>query len=190
VKWSTSIRTVAREGEALCGDAALVQELGEFRRIALIDALGHGPTAASVASLATEHLESVPLETPVADVMRSLHDALRGTRGAAATILRLVHDVVEGCGIGNVELRSHGMVVPTVLTGGIIGVRFGSPRVFRGTARPGGRVIMFSDGISSRVPLSDLASLNSAAMCDAIFSNWRKAHDDACVVVAEAEVTA
>lgn len=186
--WAIAWQVLPREGELACGDAVQIAEHAGVRRIAVVDALGHGPAAAEVAHLAVRHLEAAPLDLAVEEVVRGLHDALRGTRGAAATICRIEGARIEGCGVGNVEVRSVGSPVPIVLTGGIVGVRLPRPRIFGATLAQKTRLVLFSDGISSRVPISSLSSLDPDAACRAILGEWRKAHDDASVVVADVEV--
>ena len=49
------------------------------------------------------------------------------------------------------------------------------------------RIVLFSDGISSRVPVDDVRSLAPPAACDALMQKYRRKEDDATVLVADAE---
>src|SRR5262245_31494361 len=99
-------------GEKVNGDAVLVREEHGETLIAIIDALGHGSGAAEVASAAIDHLQSTRLNRDLLSLVDDLHHALKGSRGAAAMICRLHGGKLEGCGVGNVDLRLYPSSVP------------------------------------------------------------------------------
>jgi phosphoserine phosphatase RsbX len=176
--------TAPARGEIRCGDAAFVREEADATMLALIDVLGHGPEAARVAELAVGHLRTVPIKR-AKDAMLTLHEALRGTRGAAASIAVIRGRRIDGCGVGNVEIRVLGTPVPVLLSPGIVGQRIVSLREFEAELVDGDRVVFFSDGISSRVPLAELRPLAPRDACAAILKQHRRDHDDATVVIAD-----
>lgn len=178
--------TAPAQGEVESGDAVVVRREPDATLLAVIDALGHGPEAAKVATRAVEHLGRAPLG-PAAAIMTGLHDALRGTRGAAASLCVVRRDRLDGCGVGNVEVRVTTAPIAALLTPGILGHQIRSLRTFEGRLRPGDRVVCFSDGISSRVALADLQGLTPRAACDLVMQRHRRGHDDASVLIADLE---
>jgi phosphoserine phosphatase RsbX len=175
-------------GQQRSGDAVVVRQADEITLIAVIDVLGHGPRAADVADIAQQHLHEVSLSQDAGRLMMSLHEALRGTRGAAATLCLLQGAKVNGCGVGNVELRAQGSSIPISLSPGILGQQVRQMRVFEAELRAGDRLIFFSDGISSRVDLDQVRHLPPRDACRSTFERHRKSHDDASLVIADVEV--
>ena len=172
------------QGETVSGDAVVVRHEGDAILVGVIDVLGHGGEAAKVAALAVQHLERAPLRRAT-DLMLGLHEALRGTRGAAASICVLRGGAIDGCGVGNVEIRVQGSALPILLTPGIIGQRMHRLRSFEGRLVGGDRLICFSDGISSQVQLSDLRELSPRDACGMVMQRHRRKHDDASVLIAD-----
>jgi len=167
------------------GDAIVVRGEGDEVLFGVIDALGHGRNAAAVAKVAREVLERSEPSDDVLGVLERMHDALMGTRGAAALVGRLQGGTLEGCSVGNVEMRVHGSVVPIVLSPGVLGVRVLRYRVFRGELTEGSRVIVHSDGVSPKFSSRDLMSLSPEQACRHLLETHGRAHDDASVLVAD-----
>ena len=134
----------------------------------------------------TQAYPSFP-ELDAVGVMRGLHSALRGTRGACATICLIRGTALEGCGVGNVEMRCVGVSVPVVLTPGIVGVQLRKPRGFAGVLPPRAWCFLFSDGVSRRAPFAELAKLTPQDACQFLMRKHRHSHDDASVVVLAAK---
>jgi phosphoserine phosphatase RsbX len=179
-----------KSGETANGDAIVVKKYPEGVLVAIVDALGHGPRAEAVAKLAHDHIMQTYGTFPeedVVSVMRRLHSALRGTRGACATICLLRGRVLEACGVGNVEMRCIGVSVPVVLTPGIVGVQLRRLRAFSGVLPPSAWCFLFSDGISRRAPFSELSKLTPHDACQALMRTHRHSHDDASVIVVAAK---
>lgn len=184
----TEHRSLPREGELECGDLAIVRADGESTLLAVIDALGHGPHAAAAAALAADHLTSASLEGGLLPLVEGLHAALRGSRGAAAMIVLLAPDGrLQGCGVGNVELRTVGSRVPAVLTPGVLGASINRLRTFEGRVAAGDRLVIFSDGLSSRIDFDRVRGLAPGAACDALMAQYRRTHDDSTVLVTDIE---
>jgi negative regulator of sigma-B (phosphoserine phosphatase) len=178
--------SVPCDGETVNGDAVVVRHFAAGTLFGIVDALGHGVKAASVAEIAVRRLSELSLETRVPDVVsviEDLHAALRGTRGAAAMICIVTSDRVQGCGVGNVELRCSGTSLPVVLTPGILGVRATRLRRFEGELPIGSTLFVFSDGISRHAPFVALAKLSAAEACQRLLNQHRRSHDDASAIV-------
>lgn len=180
--------TIPKEGEKENGDAAIVRETPDGVLFAVIDALGHGPAAAAVARMAMDHLLEAELDRGVERVVMGLHERLRGSRGAAAMVCLVRGDNLDGCGVGNVDLRSLGTRISSVLTAGILGGTLKRPRVFEAKLRAGDRVVLFSDGISSRFDLDASRAHPPSEACRAIMRQNRRTYDDSTVLVVDLEV--
>jgi negative regulator of sigma-B (phosphoserine phosphatase) len=175
-----------KPGEHENGDAVLVREDEQGRAmLAVVDALGHGPGAAQVSRAAVERLASLPLDTPVLDVMHAVHDTLRGTRGAAATVCLLAGASVEACAVGNVHLLCANCDVPLVLSPGILGHQVSRFRVTEVEVRTGARLALVSDGVSLGFRLEELRHLAPAEACQFIIERYRRQADDATVLVSD-----
>jgi negative regulator of sigma-B (phosphoserine phosphatase) len=167
------------------GDALIVRTTKEGTLVAVVDALGHGPTAADIAERALAHLVEAPLDRGVSATMQGLHEALRGTRGAAAMISLLRDGRLEGCGVGNVELRSIGAYVPVMQSPGILGVRVRRYNIFASEIAPGARLVLFSDGISAQAPVRQTKGMGASEACQFLFRGYRRSHDDATILVVD-----
>jgi len=180
----------AHPGERRSGDAAVLRTTANGALFGVVDALGHGEIAADVADIAVEHAMEVALVEGIGGVVRRLDEALRGTRGAAALLCLVVDDTLEACGIGNVELRTVGVKLPTVVTPGILGHGarghgLSRLRVFGGRLVAGSRLVLFSDGVSGRLRASEGAEVPAQAASAMLLERHARPHDDAAVLVAD-----
>jgi negative regulator of sigma-B (phosphoserine phosphatase) len=187
VKLTVEYLTFPREGEEANGDAALVRHDDAGGLVAVIDALGHGVRAAQTAAVAMAYLAEVDLDADLRATVEGLHVALRGTRGAAAMVLRFSAGKVEGIGVGNVEARAHAAKVPVILTPGVLGAQVSRLKVFEAKLSGKGRLVMFSDGVSRHLALDDLGSLVPRDACRALMDRYRRPGDDATVLVTDFE---
>lgn len=184
--WTIAQRTMPKDGERANGDAVIVRSEGERVLVAVIDGLGHGVAAAAASGKAAQFLAGWPLHEDLAAGMQGLHEALRGSRGAAGSVCVLTDADLVCCGVGNVEIRYlGGGKLPILLSPGVLGARVAHFRVCRGEVTPGARLVLFSDGISSRVAFDSLRHLETEKVCDEIMSHYRKPIDDATVVACD-----
>jgi phosphoserine phosphatase RsbX len=177
--------SVPKAGETENGDVVVIRNEGDRTMLVLVDALGHGPHAAQIAGAAAAHATSATFPRDALEMIVGLHERLHGTRGAAGLVCILSAGRLEGCSVGNVDMRCQHGRIPVTLTPGILGARLKAPRVFGGELRVIDRIVIFSDGISSRFSLQDLRSLSPADACGAILKRCRRIHDDATVLVAD-----
>jgi phosphoserine phosphatase RsbX len=177
--------SIPKSGEHVSGDAAVVRIAERFSLLAVIDALGHGPLAAAVAKTAIEHLAEAKLEAGIRAVIDDLHLALRGSRGAAAMVCIVEGDRIEGCGVGNVDLRTYGSRVPVILTPGVLGRTLNRVRTFSGTLAAGDRLLFFTDGISSRFDIEPILRMPPREACHEFVNRYRRSHDDATVLITD-----
>ncbi|MGW0475913.1 SpoIIE family protein phosphatase [Streptomyces coeruleorubidus] len=153
-------------GAEYSGDAWAWVRSGDRLTLMLADGLGHGPEAARASSAAVTALHRWAHLSP-AESLQRLHDALKGTRGAAVALAQL--DVRAGrlrfAGIGNVgaRLRTDGTWRPLLSRPGIVGVH--RPTTLREEEADwaGDRLlVLHTDGLPSRwTPPSD-AGLSAA----------------------------
>jgi phosphoserine phosphatase RsbX len=178
--------TMPKPGERKNGDAVLVRKDEEGRTLlAVVDGLGHGPLAAEASQAALDLLQFLPLQTPVLDAMRGLHDRLRETRGAVATLCIIDKQRLETCAVGNVQLMSANCTIPLVLSAGVLGRQVAKYRICEATLRAGARIALLSDGIALKFRLEELKHLAPNAACSFILDRFRRGDDDATVLVAD-----
>ncbi len=187
MKLTVSHATRPKIGESVNGDAVVIRTEETRGLFAVVDALGHGPTAAEVARRAHDYLAQVALDIGIDRIVTGLHGALRASRGAAAMVCVVEGGRLDGCGVGNVELRTSGSDVPVVLSPGILGSSVRSFRVFRGRLHQRSRIVVFSDGISARFELDSLRHLGADELSRRLVSDHGRAHDDATALVVDYE---
>ncbi|MCP3141086.1 SpoIIE family protein phosphatase [Pyxidicoccus xibeiensis] len=180
-------RSRPKSGEQENGDIALVRQEGAHTLLAVVDALGHGPVAARVASDAARCLEQQSLSGGVGPVVDALHAALRNGRGAAVMLGLFDGHTLHCAGVGNVELRSRGTKVPVIPTPGILGQSMRSLRTASAPLQHGDRLVFFSDGLSFRLDLEPTRSLPPGEACALLMERYARTTDDATVLVADVE---
>ena len=186
MNFETAHLTFPKVGERVNGDALLVRRDTRQRTLlAVIDGLGHGPGAAEASLRAVKELEGSSLGLSVLEIMTSVHQALRGTRGAVGTICLIDGDRLEACAVGNVSLMCSNCYVPLVLSPGILGQSVSKFRVASAQLPLGARLALLSDGLSLRFKLDDLRDLAPREVCKSIVERFRRYDDDATILVAE-----
>jgi hypothetical protein len=174
-----------RAGEKENGDRAVAFERDGRLILAVIDGLGHGPQASAAASAAAAEIGRADFAGGPAVVVRAVHEALRGTRGAVMTLVMVGESAIETCGVGNVALRLSGGIKHSFIpNAGVLGHNLRVPRTAR-SARVRGRIILHSDGISSRFDPDAVRELDPAAACARILAEHRRDVDDSTVLVAD-----
>jgi negative regulator of sigma-B (phosphoserine phosphatase) len=179
---------LAMPGEVQNGDAVLFRH-NEHKQamLAVIDGLGHGPDAAKASRAAVEQLSLLPVGGPVLEAMQAVHQALRNTRGAAATLCVINGFRLEVCAVGNVGFMCVNLTIPLVLSAGVLGHQVSRFRVGVAELKAGARIALLSDGISMRFRLDELKAHAPADACQLIMSRHRRKEDDATVLIADIE---
>jgi negative regulator of sigma-B (phosphoserine phosphatase) len=180
--------SIPKSGEHTNGDAVIVRRSeSNLLLLAVFDGLGHGPHAAKPSQLAVKWLQTAALEQPLSVLMQAIHAELRDTRGAAGTLCLLRGDVLQGCAVGNVQFSCINGSVPMVLSSGVLGQRMPKLRVCEAVLRPGIRIALFSDGISSKFRLDESRQLRPQQACEFAMERHRKKEDDATILIADLE---
>ncbi|MCB7136125.1 ATP-binding SpoIIE family protein phosphatase [Cellulosimicrobium marinum] len=176
-------------GQGVCGDAFAVRHDEHGPSLLVADGLGHGPLAAVASDAAVRAFLDAPAGPPVA-VLQRVHAALGGTRGAAVAVARVVGDVLEYAGLGNIS----GSVTGTRARGLVShpGIAGSHGRSLRGTTyavEPGDVVVMHSDGLTDRWSLADypgLARRSPLVVSGVLLRDQGVRRDDSCVAVLRA----
>lgn len=181
-------------GQEVCGDAYAVREDDGVRTLLLADGLGHGPLAAVASAEAVRAFRAAAPAGP-ADLLRAVHRALPGTRGAAAAVARLDGDAVRYAGVGNIAgVVDDGLTRRAMISHpGIVGAQ---ARTIREVAYPlprGAVVVMHSDGVTERQslePYPGLLGRTPLVIASVLLRDFGVRRDDASVVVARAGAAA
>jgi negative regulator of sigma-B (phosphoserine phosphatase) len=178
--------SLPKVGERVNGDAIVIcNGTGDRLLVGVIDGLGHGPIAAEASSAAVARLKKEPLEQGVQSLMMHVHAALKGTRGAAATLCLITGRKLEACAVGNVQLTCTNTTIPLVLSAGVLGARVVRFRVCEAELNKGARVALYSDGISSRFRAEEIRNMTASDACKITIERHRKKEDDATILVAD-----
>lgn len=173
-------------GETANGDQWLVNVQPDGLRVAIIDGLGHGSEAEAAALAAIDALRSAPDLGPV-DALLRCDQALRGTRGAAASVLTIdgPRGVLLFAGIGNVEGR--------LLSGdherhfspnrGVLGRGARRPHLLELALAGAWTVLLHSDGIHARHLAEVLPRPSVDDLAREIIASHARDTDDATVVI-------
>ena len=179
-----------------CGDGWAVAESGGRLAVAVIDGLGHGASAsiATDAALRAFTLDPTDLDGYVARA----HAATRTTRGAAATVCVIDPDagVLRYIAVGNVNGR---VAAPSGVRGlttgnGTLGLQAAAPRAPVRSLEwsPDATLVVWTDGLSSRVELdgrADLLEHDPAVVAAVLHRDHTRDRDDATVVVVRSKVS-
>ena len=173
-------------GQMVCGDVYQVLRQGVRTVVVVADGLGHGQEAAAAAADFCR-VAGVAAHQGIEHAMHSAHQQLRGSRGAAAAILRFDEERYElqFTGVGNIEMQtiSRAAISP-VSVPGIVGQRILKIKAFTYPLAPGDLLVVYSDGVSQRFNLASHQHLDVDGIAHAIMAKHGKAHDDAtCVVI-------
>jgi phosphoserine phosphatase RsbX len=181
-------------GEQVSGDQSVAVGIDDGAALfAVLDGLGHGDEAASVATAAADALTNNRAE-PIEVLVQLCHRAVGGTRGTAMTLARVDFDRGEltWTGVGNVganllaktpagiQVRSSAR-----LAAGIVGYRIPEiPPAQVVPIRTGDLVIIASDGIvEEHLDHLDFAA-PATTIAEHILTEHAKQSDDAMVLAA------
>jgi negative regulator of sigma-B (phosphoserine phosphatase) len=176
-------------GETRSGDGHLVIPRPLRTLIAVMDGLGHGPSAHEATSAAIAVIAQIP-DAPLTSLFERCNEALHPTRGVVMTLAAIACDgQMEWMGVGNVA----GYVVRSVpphrsegaaIRGGVVGWRMPALRVSRTRLDAGDLVIMATDGILDGFAKSVEPALSPQAIASRILQEHNRGSDDALVMVA------
>lgn len=156
--------------------------------LGLIDVLGHGRDAHQVALIAREYLEANSGDE-LTDIVKGLHEALKGTRGAVGAVCRINLETgsLNYSGVGNITVKILGPRPFTLVPReGIIGYMIPTPRELHHKLVPGDVLVMYSDGIKEHFDVLECAGLlknPASGIAELLLEQFGKRDDDASCIV-------
>ena len=190
VEWGIAARTMT--GCAESGDRYLVESFPNGVLVVVIDGLGHGSGAASVAQTAVAALEGHGPES-VERLLHRCHKKLSGTRGVVMSLasFHAQEGTMTWVGVGNVSgflLRVHAgegrpreVLLPR---GGVVGYRLPTLYPMTVSVAAGDTLLFATDGIRSSFTDGLTANGSPQQIADRILSAHDRGTDDALVLVA------
>lgn len=179
-------------GETVSGDDWKLRVDGSRAAVMVADGLGHGPHAAQASAAAIESFDTS--RGAPSEVLRAAHEALRGTRGAAVTLVELDADAdtITFAGAGNVAVRViSGIEDRTLLAQhGTVGLQIRQTRDIGAPWPAHALLVLHSDGLQTRW---SLAGADGLLQCDpSVIAGWlirdhTRGRDDVTVVVVRRE---
>jgi anti-sigma regulatory factor (Ser/Thr protein kinase)/serine/threonine protein phosphatase PrpC len=171
------------------GDAFVIKCWGEGALVAVIDGLGHGPSAQCAAQTARQYVES-HVDQPLDLIFRGVGRACRATRGVVMALARFDRDGTQltFASIGNIEARVFGSVEPMnfAVRRGIVGVNAPNPAVTQHRWQPNYLLVLHSDGLTTRWRWEDFPGLgrtSASVIARRLLQALAKDDDDATVLV-------
>jgi hypothetical protein len=154
-----------------------------------VDGLGHGYLASKAADAACQVFETEK-HRPSIRIMQGLHEALRPTRGAAATLIEIDWDAgrATSVAVGNVQAAlAHGNEIKRLAAdNGIVGHMMSRPRELVHECRPDSVLIVHSDGLTANWQLERYPALmqhHAALIAGVLYRDCRRGRDDSLIVV-------
>ncbi|GAB2842416.1 ATP-binding protein [Pseudoduganella ginsengisoli] len=179
----------ALPGETECGDSWALACDATSATALVADGLGHGGDAAIAAQAAVTAVMARPTQR-AAVLLEDAHLALRHTRGAAVSVVRIdmLEDRLVLAGIGNVACHAWlGSARRQLVShNGIVGSNMRKVQEFDAPWGVGGMLILHSDGIGTRWNLDDypgLAARHPAVIAAILYRDFCRKRDDATVLV-------
>ncbi|GAB3316882.1 serine/threonine protein kinase [Larkinella ripae] len=182
---------VPKPGETACGDGFFAKTTPTGLKLFLGDGLGHGPEASHAVQEAIRAFQLCPEPNP-ASIIRSIHQAVKKTRGLVGTVVTFDYKTRcwKLCGVGNIATRLQSGILSKnhMAYNGIIGLNIpGTMNDQEVAFESGQQLIMCSDGIKSRWDLSKypaIAKYDLSILAAALYKDYARRTDDTSVVVA------
>jgi hypothetical protein len=183
--------SVPYPGEDVNGDGWTEKASEHGRRILVVDGLGHGQLAHDAAAAACAAFQRA--DGSIQNTLLIIHDALRGTRGAAAAVaeLDLESGLIRFAGVGNISATIIDATArrSAVSVYGIVGHQMREAREYSYPWTAESTLIMHSDGLTTRWDLDAFPGLlgrDAVLIAGVLWKDYRRQSDDSTVVVARA----
>lgn len=183
---STAHRVRPARGHELTGDAVVVHRGPDFWLFAIVDALGHGPSAAASA----DAVAAAARAQTTADLRRFFAAADGAVAQLRAVVLAAISLTDAGeatfAGIGNIELLGPKGKDRPFSRPGVVGRGLKGLKVSAFSPVAGERYVMASDGLSPRrlaKALDEVAPQSAELAAQAMFDAAGRDDDDASVLV-------
>lgn len=184
-KYDIKSLVLPKPGEEECGDGFYYSVTSDYIKLFLGDGLGHGPEAAKAVAKAGAAFEICNDNDPV-DIIRFINENVKRTRGLVGTVA--VFDIKlkkwRICGIGNITTRVSSLINSKsyLAYNGIIGLNV--PNTLNAQEiqhEHGQQLLMFSDGLKSRVETSKyplISRYDLSILCASIYKDFARNTDD------------
>jgi phosphoserine phosphatase RsbX len=187
VEWAAA--RAAAPGHRDSGDEFCVRQFEHRTLVAVLDGLGHGQAAATIAKEGVRLLEQA--QTPdLVRLVRECHEALRGSRGLVMSVALFdSHEqTMSWIGVGNVSgtLRSPRSADrrTLVLRGGLVGNALPRLQLSVVPVTDGDTLIFTTDGVRASIEDRFLHGPSLQAIAEQILVHYRSGRDDALALVA------
>ena len=156
----------------------------------MADGLGHGPLASDAAQEALATFRRCSARPPK-DILLTVHEALRKTRGAAVAIAEVLpgREQLHYAGSGNIAatICHNGLAKRLVSMNGTPGHNVGTVQEFAYSWAEGSSLLMHSDGLGTRWDLAEypgLISRDPSLVAGVLSRDFGRKRDDATILVA------
>jgi len=177
------------EGETVSGDAWGVVATAHGVSVVMADGLGHGPEAALASQKAIGVIAGMAGQG-LSGVLQGAHRAIAATRGAAVAICDIDFNAgtLRYAGVGNIsgQVITAERMQAMVSHNGIVGHQLYKAQEFNYPWPKSALLVMFSDGLVSRLTLDGAAGLrlrHPSLIAAVLYRDFRRGRDDASVVV-------
>lgn len=184
----TGVVCVPKPGEEQCGDGWAVVTLADRYLCAVADGLGHGPDAAKASAQALKCFREQSHRSPK-EIVERVHEAIRGTRGAAFAIAQMnpAEKLVHFAGVGNIiAMILDGSVSRHMVSqNGTAGSEVRRVTEFSYPWSETALLVMHSDGLSTRWDLSaypGLLARDPSLIAGVLYRDFSRGTDDMTVV--------
>lgn len=186
--WAAAARPLP--GESVCGDMHIVAEDRGATLLGVVDGLGHGGEALAAARIACQVLgENAALE--LGSLLSRANEALRGTRGVAASLARVDPQAgrLSWVGVGNVA----GLLLPSQqgrarealgTRGGVVGYKMPQLAARQVAVGAGDTIVLATDGIRAGYTAAPIVRYPPPEAALRLLEDFAKDGDDALVLVA------
>jgi len=187
LEYSSTVRPYG--GELVSGDTVVIRPLDNGIFVAIVDVLGHGPEAHELTHVIEAYLMRYGSYN-VSGLLKSLHQHLKGSRGAAVGLCAIDASIhrADYAGIGNTSIRRFGEVETRLVSqDGVLGQNMRTPLLQSLQLKAGEMIVLYTDGVSDRFTSEDYPGVLRHAPQDVaknIVQRFGKDHDDAaCIAV-------
>ncbi|MBN4071870.1 SpoIIE family protein phosphatase [bacterium AH-315-F18] len=174
-------------GERYSGDAIAICETEDGVLLGIVDVAGHGTEASLVGAHVVSLIERHQSE-PISSIMKTLHESLQGTRGAAVGLCTVsaTTGILRYSGTGNTVLRRLGEDDSRLISrDGMLGHIMGTPRVETLQLASKEVVLMYTDGVKTSFLVRDYPQLMTDhvdTIARSIIQRYGREHDDAACI--------
>lgn len=185
------VESLPFRGETGSGDRGDIRLDEHYAFAFVIDALGHGDDAATMADLAERHLALVNPDVRLEAIIEDCHRRMLGTRGTAMCLacIDMESHTMSWLSVGNIQavrihLDANGMpqFESLVMRGGVVGDRLPELRASRMLLKPGDMIVMATDGIGYGWYGEYRPNISAEILAKALRNNHCHGNDDALVL--------